>query len=984
MRSFVGGSIAFAVLGGLLVGFPVSAAADPEPETFSTAVEGAPELFDEITVGEEPPVAGRGAARAAENATITFSEVPLGTAVTDQYVPQGIQFGGDAPFTLMDASSASSPVLSGSPAFRGSITGTFVDQAGQPRPVANFFMTIGYIDTRNSVAVDIHYTNQPDETVLINKLGFIVLAVGGGTPFIESFRIYEVGTEPAGFAIDNVTFTALPSFDGTYVALGDSFQSGEGAYDYESGTDVDGVNQCHRSENAYPHLLVEQGVVNLDLDFKACSGALIEDIYDQDPSSSGPPWNEPGAQLGALDDDTRLVTIGVGGNDLDFSGIVSTCVLENSIFARPCESDYGDDVDASLSSLKSGDIRDQLLQLYRDIRERAPYARVVVVSYPMFFSTDKDEFGLIPCAIVRWADGQWMNSAIKKADRTFGDLAKSVGFEYVNMDDVLLSHEQCTDEPGINPPIGFGESESFHPNELGHELMADRIQGALAFGSPTPTFEIEQGQTVVESVQVAADNFWVNVGWPGSDVQTTLISPSGVRYDRATPRDSEHGNGPTYEYFAIENPELGEWTVELYGADIAVGGEPVTFTAGADEPSNAAPTAAIEVTEHDGVYTFDAAGSTDADGSIASYEWDFGDGTYGTGAQVSHTFAPGGTYYVMLQVTDDDGDAGYTTATDAIIIPEVEPGQADHYFADSVTLTNQMALIGNVTVDGDFTCNSEAEIDGDLLVTGTLTMTNNCEISGNAFVGGSVDMTNATSIGGVLEAQGNVLFHAASHIGGDVTIAGTFASRDGLSVAALQGLGALGGAVSEGAQVTAPSVEPPSAPTVELSTATSWQAWVNAIATANNAPSWSQGLTANPGCTIAPWPSSVNGTTISVTAPTVVDATGAVSSCGTVGLQQMQIQLGADLTLVVENLSVIEGLSVTSADGNAHNLTIVVPGQLGGTGAVSLPASTVIASPVSVDIWATGLVTIGTGSTLNGSIASNSLSGWGDVTVGRQ
>jgi hypothetical protein len=53
--------------------------------------------------------------------------------------------------------------------------------------------------------------------------------------------------------------------------------------------------------------------------------------------------------------------------------------------------------------------------------------------------------------------------------------------------------------------------------------------------------------------------------------------------------------------------------------------------------------------------TFATTGSSDPDGSIASYAWDFGDGANGTGAEPTHTYAAGGRYFPRLTVTDDDG-----------------------------------------------------------------------------------------------------------------------------------------------------------------------------------------------------------------------------------------------------------------------------------------------------------------------------------------
>jgi hypothetical protein len=58
--------------------------------------------------------------------------------------------------------------------------------------------------------------------------------------------------------------------------------------------------------------------------------------------------------------------------------------------------------------------------------------------------------------------------------------------------------------------------------------------------------------------------------------------------------------------------------------------------------------------------TLDASGSTDPDGDVASWSWDFGDGSLATGEVVQHTWAEPGTYHVRLTVRDDDGDPSTT------------------------------------------------------------------------------------------------------------------------------------------------------------------------------------------------------------------------------------------------------------------------------------------------------------------------------------
>ncbi len=75
---------------------------------------------------------------------------------------------------------------------------------------------------------------------------------------------------------------------------------------------------------------------------------------------------------------------------------------------------------------------------------------------------------------------------------------------------------------------------------------------------------------------------------------------------------------------------------------------PVTISGG-----NVAPTASFTTTCTNLACSLDAGASRDSDGSISSYAWTFGDGTNGSGATVSHTYARSGTYSIVLTVTDN-------------------------------------------------------------------------------------------------------------------------------------------------------------------------------------------------------------------------------------------------------------------------------------------------------------------------------------------
>ncbi len=65
--------------------------------------------------------------------------------------------------------------------------------------------------------------------------------------------------------------------------------------------------------------------------------------------------------------------------------------------------------------------------------------------------------------------------------------------------------------------------------------------------------------------------------------------------------------------------------------------------------------------------------SSDKDGTIKKYEWDFGDGGSAVGEAVSHTFNTAGSFPVVLRVTDDGGATDTATQT-IVVLPAEEPG----------------------------------------------------------------------------------------------------------------------------------------------------------------------------------------------------------------------------------------------------------------------------------------------------------------------
>ena len=113
-----------------------------------------------------------------------------------------------------------------------------------------------------------------------------------------------------------------------YVALGDSYSSGEGVEPFLPGTNAPD-NICHRSTLAYSQLLDAQRLkaaagTSSSRSFVACSGAVINDLFQ--------PAHEPnehvgeGKQVLAITKKTRLATLSIGGNDIGFPDIARRCI----------------------------------------------------------------------------------------------------------------------------------------------------------------------------------------------------------------------------------------------------------------------------------------------------------------------------------------------------------------------------------------------------------------------------------------------------------------------------------------------------------------------------------------------------------------------------------------------------------------------------------------------------------------------------------
>jgi serine protease AprX len=152
----------------------------------------------------------------------------------------------------------------------------------------------------------------------------------------------------------------------------------------------------------------------------------------------------------------------------------------------------------------------------------------------------------------------------------------------------------------------------------------------------------------------------------------------------------------------IQNAAAGTWTVTVSGANVPMGPQPFalvvdgTGTAGPNNP----PTAGFGSSCTDLTCTFTDT-SSDSDGSVVSWAWDFGDGNTSTAQNPVHTYTTANTYTVSLTVTDDVGDSDSTSASVTANDPPNNPPTAG--FSSSCT-----------DLDCDFT-DTSSDTDGSIV-----------------------------------------------------------------------------------------------------------------------------------------------------------------------------------------------------------------------------------------------------------------------------
>jgi lysophospholipase L1-like esterase len=216
-----------------------------------------------------------------------------------------------------------------------------------------------------------------------------------------------------------------------YVALGDSYASGVGTGDYDPAS-----GNCLRSPAAYPSLWATSREID-SFQFVACSGATTQDVIDQ--------------QLSALDQNTTLVTITVGGNDAGFASVITTCTIGTD---KACLRAIEDAVVYINNQLPG-----RLAATYKLVRQRSPWAQVIVVGYPRLFD-------LTWLCYLGHNRRVRLNDAADQLNALISDRAAVAGFDFADVSTGFDGHGVCSADAwmhGLTYPV----TESYHPTKTG-------------------------------------------------------------------------------------------------------------------------------------------------------------------------------------------------------------------------------------------------------------------------------------------------------------------------------------------------------------------------------------------------------------------------------------------------------------------------------------------------------------------------------------
>ncbi|MFI5718537.1 SGNH/GDSL hydrolase family protein [Nocardia sp. NPDC051750] len=279
---------------------------------------------------------------------------------------------------------------------------------------------------------------------------------------------------------------AEPPVAGRYVAMGSSYAAGPGI------EPVQGAG-CARSDRNYAHQVAD--ATGFTLTDVTCSGATTANLLSEPRQISGGGTAAP--QIDAVTEDTGLVTITIGGNDLGLIGgmLASSC---GSIAGRALPAAPPDEVTGQLNTLcgraattepSSADIErvtQALTDIVRAVQDKAPGATVLLVEYLPVLAPAAHTCPEAPLAPEDATATRRTYDALIAATRR---AAADTGVDSLAVPGAD-THTACSPGPWVNgliapapgaalPDLMSAVGSSYHPNLAGMSAVAQQVTAAV-------------------------------------------------------------------------------------------------------------------------------------------------------------------------------------------------------------------------------------------------------------------------------------------------------------------------------------------------------------------------------------------------------------------------------------------------------------------------------------------------------------------------
>lgn len=323
----------------------------------------------------------------------------------------------------------------------------------------------------------------------------------------------------------------------SYMAFGDSFTSGEGAYSYTPGTDLENENMCHLSSKSYPFLLQKQFNIQ-QFSSVACSGAKIHNIlHSSQARQPNPPTpTTPGyqAQIKYLQHATEKpsnITVSIGGNDIQFANKLKHCIT------RPtdCYNTYEDRTEI-INEINSQQSR--LQEMIKKLKSSAPATtKIHIIGYPSIVNEGTGTCGInMPLSK---KERELANIITDHLNHVINQSAKAESVNYIDIKGALIGHRLCEaqdeilsmhgitygDDAGIER-LKFLAKETLHPNEIGQQLIKNSILGSYPdifnTSSHAPSSTSSQNEAITKDAPKTNRTTYANVSTKLAEAQTLL------------------------------------------------------------------------------------------------------------------------------------------------------------------------------------------------------------------------------------------------------------------------------------------------------------------------------------------------------------------------------------------------------------------------------------------------------------------------------